>query len=293
MNLNNAVNLIMSEYRAKLSKAKENYRVALSRHKELYEAEKKLRALILDGAEDSEIKVAEDTKRDVIRSLGYSDEHFDPLPACEKCGDSGYVNGVYCDCVRKRAGRETLGHSAPPFTFDTSDLSVFSKDAKEMAEITYAKMKIFCEKFPHTKNINVLLFGNVGVGKTYLASCVANELERKGFNTLFLSAFKFNDLCLKYHTSFDNSRADGLNAVLDADLLVIDDLGTESVLKNVTLEYLYTVISERMNGGKHTIITTNLNTEQLGLRYGERIHSRLFSERVCLTTELIGKDLRR
>ena len=211
---------------------------------------------------------------------------------CEKCGDSGIFEGYYCECVKKRMAKESINSPIPPFTFEESDLSLFRKD-KELAERAYETMRIFCAKFPHTKNVNLLFIGNAGTGKTFLASCVANELERQGRNVLFLSAFRFNDICLKYHTSFDNARTDGLNAVIDAELLVIDDLGTESILKNVTKEYLYTVISERMNAGRHTIITTNLNESMLEARYGERIVSRLFTTRACLTLALTGEDLRR
>lgn len=291
MNLKSAYNLIIAEKKAREGIAEQKYRKALLTYPLLLSAEKKVREAILDGTE-KDIALAEKNKREVIIALGLDEKEFTPLPVCEKCGDSGIFEGNYCECVKKRMARESINSPIPPFTFEESDLSQFRKD-KELAERAYETMRIFCAKFPHTKNVNLLFIGNAGTGKTFLASCVANELERQGRNVLFLSAFRFNDICLKYHTSFDNARTDGLNAVIDAELLVIDDLGTESILKNVTKEYLYTVISERMNAGRHTIITTNLNESMLEARYGERIVSRLFTTRACLTLALTGEDLRR
>lgn len=292
MNLKSAANLIENEYNARKAQAETRYREALVKHADLYAAELAVRAAILDG-KDKDVPRLQDRKYKLIYKLGYSVDDFYPLPLCKKCEDTGYYKGKFCECARKRAAKESVEFSARPFTFDDCDLSVFDGESKKTAEIAYKAMRIFCEKFPHTKNINLLLLGTVGTGKTFLASCIANEIEKRGYSSLFLTAFKFNDICLKYHTTFDASKADGLNAVIDADLLVIDDLGTESILKNVTLEYLYTVINERMNAGKHTIITTNLSPAQLEAKYGERIVSRLFTERVCLTVGLTGKDLRR
>lgn len=291
MNLRTAASLIESEYRARKASADARYRDALARYPKLYAAEKAVRAAIADGESEAEIARRELERAAIVDDLGLTGV-FDAAPLCVTCGDTGYVIGKFCDCVRRRAAKETVDFAAPPFIFDDCDFSVFDDSARETAQVAYNAMKIFCGKFPATKNINVLLLGTVGTGKTCLAACISNELERRGFGCLFLSAFRFNDVCLKYHTSFDASRSDGLNALLDADLLVIDDLGTESLLKNVTLEYFYTVISERMSKGRHTLITTNLSRAQLETRYGERIASRLFTDRVCLTVGLTGKDLR-
>lgn len=293
MNLKSAANLIENEYRARKAAAETAYRTALLRYPELLAAEKNVRAAILDGKTDEQISMLKEKRAEVMLSLGLDPNALYAKPRCSVCGDTGYSDGRFCDCVRRRAAKESVEYSAPPFTFDDCDFSIFEDESRETAELAFEKMRILCSKFPNTKNINVLLLGTVGTGKTFLASCMANELERRGFGCLFLSAFKFNDVCLKYHTSFDASRSDGLYAVINADMLIIDDLGTESVLKNVTLEYLYTVISERMNSGRHTVITTNLSREALEARYGERIASRLFSDRVCLTVAMNGKDLRR
>ena len=291
MDLKTAANLIRSEYAARQAQAEQSYRALMLASDELYEAEKAVRAAMLDGKNTEELAKLKNKRLSVIHSLGHDEKEFSPAPQCAVCNDSGYTASGFCECVRRRASKETHGKELPSFSFTDCDVSLFGKGVP-MLESAYNTMKIFCTKFPETKNLNVLLFGSVGTGKTCLSSAVGNELEKRGFSVIFMTAFRFNDTCLKYHTSFDANRSDMLNALIDSDLLIIDDLGTESILKNVTLEYFYTVINERMNLGKHTLITTNLIPEQLEARYGERTYSRLFTQRVCLSVALQGKDLR-
>ena len=79
----------------------------------------------------------------------------------------------------------------------------------------------------------------------------------------------------------------------DCDLLVIDDLGSEPVYKNVTEEYLLMIINRRAANEFPTIITTNLTQEQLLDRYGDRTLSRINDKRRGIFLELKGEDLRR
>ena len=292
MNYSSAALLVAAERRRKTANADYAYLAALKSHPELEKAERALRAAIIKGNR-GEIRALEYEKAKLIIKLGYRLETFDPPPSCALCGDSGYAGGKFCTCVKQKAAQDTGGELPPLYTFETSDIKVFGGSAAKDAEKSYAVMNAFCEKFPETKNRNILIMGKPGTGKSYLAACVANDLLSRGYGALFVSAFRFNDLCLKYHTSFDAGKSDYLNALLDCDLLVIDDLGSESILKNVTLEYLFTVTDERMRSGRHTIITTNLSPEGLEARYSERTSSRLFSERFCLPIVLGGGDLRK
>lgn len=293
MDRKTAANLIKSEYSARRAAARARFLALLDADETLAEAEKKLRSAVLDGFSDKEIAELTARRDALLAAHGLSPADLDPQPSCPICGDTGYANGRYCECVLRRASLDADGSSVPPFTFADCDMSVFSGRDRETMDAAYSAMRVFCGKFPRTKNINLLLVGSVGTGKTCLASAISNELEARGFSVVFLTAFGFNDACRRYHTSFEPSRSETLDALLDADLLVIDDLGTESILRNVTLEYLYTVVSERMNARRHTLITTNLSPAALADRYGERIASRLFDERICLSVALTGKDLRR
>ena len=289
MNYAVAANLIAAKKRQAQSQSEERYNAAMRQYPLLEKAERDFRRAVITG--DKKLtSLRERERNDMIISLGFAAQDFFPAVSCKYCNDSGYVNGAYCSCVKKFAAKDTSGEAPPPFTFETADMSVFTD---EFAPKAYFVMKAFCAKFPSSNNTNILIIGRPGTGKTYLAACVANELLLKDFGVVFVSAFKFNDLCLKYHTSFDSAKSDYLSALIDSDLLVIDDLGSESILRNVTLEYLFTVVDERMRAGKHTVITTNLSQEKLEARYSERTASRLFSERVCIPIVLDKEDLRK
>ena len=136
-----------------------------------------------------------------------------------------------------------------------------------------------------------MLSGAVGVGKTYLMECVVNELVENGTFVLYQTAFAMNQNLLKIHCGSMEEK-EGLNDYLNCDLLCIDDLGTENIIKNVTIEYLYSIINERMINNKKTIITTNLNISQLNDRYGERICSRMVDSSKCLKLDIQGVDIR-
>ena len=101
-----------------------------------------------------------------------------------------------------------------------------------------------------------------------------------------------NNLFLSYHTTFDDQKQNYIDALLEPDVLFIDDLGTEPVLKNVTKEYLYLLLSERTNNNKLTVITSNLELDAILSRYNERIFSRLCNKRESFVAKIEGKDLR-
>ena len=100
------------------------------------------------------------------------------------------------------------------------------------------------------------------------------------------------ELFTSYHTTLDLSKTDYLNSMLKSDCLLIDDLGTEPIKRNITLEYLYLILNERLNSNKKTIITTNLNLEEILSRYGERIFSRIANKKTSKCFQMQGNDLR-
>ncbi len=245
-----------------------------------------------------ELSTQKKLRKNALLEMGISESDLLPKYKCSQCKDTGYLqDNTLCKCVKQKLIenlKKTCGMSgALNFKFNDNNLKIFSGTKQEkIMHSLYEAMKVFCEKFPNTKYKNILLGGPTGVGKSFLISAIANEIMERGFSVLYLSAFEFNDLVLKYHTSPIDVRGDYIDGLMNSDLLIIDDLGTEPIRKNVSIDYLYSIMSSRMEHGLHTIFSTNLDADNLLERYGERIFSRLFHKKYTFAKRISGDDLR-
>lgn len=233
----------------------------------------------------------------IIKKLGLSPSSFKIKHVCELCKDTGFIGHTKCNCFKQKINDELIKASG----LEISKLNTFSDyDAQiakdESHKDSLAKLKQlllkFTEKFPNTNKSLITISGKTGVGKTFALECTTSEILKKGYTANFLTAFQMNSQFLKYHTCFDANKQSYLNILLEPDLLVIDDLGTEPMLNNVTKEYLCLIISERMMKSKATLISTNLDAGNILDRYGERIFSRLFDKTKSILIRIEGKDLR-
>ena len=162
------------------------------------------------------------------------------------------------------------------------------KTTKPEFKNLYVQFDNWCNKFPAGKNL--ILRGQAGTGKTYSTHVIANVLMQKGFSVLFTTAFGLVERFKKYVQSFnDETQTDVL---FDCDLLIIDDLGVEPIIKNITHEYLFNVINERLAHAKPFIVTTNLDEPALKQRYDQRIVSRILSKETSVVIQFSSKDLR-
>ena len=239
---------------------------------------------------DKEIKSAKDAYLKSIEKYGFKESDFDVKYDCPKCHDSGVFNNAPCDCVIKTYYdllNESVSNSGSN-SHTVDDFIVIDENDKKHLDF----VKTVIDKFPTKKTLNFVFNGCTGVGKTFMASCIANGVSEKGYSVIFLSAFEIIQKCLKYHTLTLSEREGLLDDILECDLLVIDDLGTEAMLNNVTIEYLLLILSERIAHAKHTIITTNLSDDMINKRYGERFFSRLLSENYSRLKTIDGKDKR-
>ncbi len=295
MDYKKAINKIVAQRNSRLSEARLLYLELLRADPELYETEKAIRGMTMDkikgkDIDESALAALNAKKSEILKRSGVTKEMLDPPYNCKKCRDTGLVDGKPCSCVIKSCVSDGMTANA---TFENSDLSVFPSKERERIGKIYEIAKAFCEKFPSTNKLNLIFMGGCGSGKTYLASCIANAVSAKGYGVIMLSSFVFVNRMLKYHTSFDDEKLGYIEPLLDCDLLILDDLGSENIFKNVTVEYLFHVVNERMNSGKHTIFTTNLDDDMIRNRYGERTHSRIFGSRLGTGFALSDTDLRK
>lgn len=221
----------------------------------------------------------------LLNELGVDKNALIPHYVCSKCNDTGYIDGKMCECLKKELRLLIIAESNvtnAQFTFDNST----EKNKQNLA--VYKKAKELCL----AGKGNILLTGNVGTGKTYLLTACANLCADLGKSVLFVTAFSLNRSFLEAHLSDLADRDAILDTVVDVDLLLIDDLGTENIYRNVTAEYLFAVLNERIARQKQTFITTNLKLDDFRERYDERIFSRLVDRELTLVAELVGKDKR-
>ena len=147
----------------------------------------------------------------------------------------------------------------------------------------------WANQYPDVPYRNVLLTGKSGLGKTFLMHAMANRMIERGLNVLVISAYQFVESARKSY--FDQE--DSMDELMNVPILMMDDLGSEPLIRNITVELLFNLVNERMIRGRATVFSTNLKLEELRERYTERIVSRISDPSTSLVIALEGKDLRR
>lgn len=221
----------------------------------------------------------------LLTKLGISANMLTPQYHCSKCGDTGYVDGKMCGCLQEEIRKLIVADSNvinKNFTFE---------NAKETSKHNLAVYKKAREVSLDGKT-NMLLTGNTGSGKTYLLTACANLCMEHSKSVLFVTAYTLNSSFLEAHLSNLESKQATMDNLIDVDVLLIDDLGTETVYKNVTAEYLFTTLNERIARGKQTFISTNLTLSDIRETYDERIFSRLVDQNTTFVAQLTDEDKR-
>lgn len=303
----NLLKEILHEYNLKrslaLQKCDQNKQNALN-IKEFGDLDKQERALVFEigkkkfeqkdyFVQTQQLEQIKKEKQKVLTQNGIDERSLSPIFECEKCKDTGYINGTMCACLKQAYNNKLMQNSCIDFknvcSLTEYDYSVF--DNKENMQKIVANLQSFVDNFDG-KIKNVVLVGATGTGKSYISKVVAKDVIKKGYTCLFVSSFRLNSTFLQIHTSKQSDKMLEIDEFLQPDLLIIDDLGTEPMLKNVTKEYLLILLNERILSGKNTLVSTNLLPNELLDKYGERVFSRLFdkSNSVCYFVD--GKDLR-
>lgn len=299
MNISNYLNI-------KEAARRKNIQAAEARRTKIYEAHPKLReaddALMdlrkqkslrilraLDCTEViAEIKKAEKKRKTIMSKIGISDAHFLPVFDCKLCGDTGFSDSAICPCVKAlMAGalREeySLGAMLDSQNFEKFDLQKFSDEEdikfgtkafsqRNIMEDNRDRALNFVESFPNGESL--LFIGGTGLGKTFLANCIADALIKKGCLVVYYRHTTLETLMsdmMSFAPGEDARQKDEL--LRQSDLLILDDLSAPRY-SNLAAS-LFEIIDERIASKKSTIITTNMDHSEIMELHGERLHSRL------------------
>ena len=238
--------------------------------------------------------------RQLLTEAGMQPDALELRYRCPICRDTGYVGDAparFCECfeqrLRLRQHEDGSMAGLEEQNFDRFDITVAPEAEGQRDKLDKARRlcQRYAEGFPHTEFQNLLLTGAGGLGKTFLLNCIFERVTRRGFSAVRITAFRMFEAMRQQHVGNDE-KYDGFSTLIEVPLLLIDDLGTEPMMRNITIEYLFTLLNERVAARRHTVIATNLTPAQLKERYGERVASRLLDRSLWGAVQLKGKDLR-
>lgn len=242
---------------------------------------------------------------ELLREAGLPADTLEPVYTCSVCKDEGYVytpSRQMCACMKQELNRRMLGElglSTTGNTFERFDETLFSDeeldpdDGYSQRKHALLARKVcleYADSFPDTATPNLLLSGKSGLGKTFLLHAIAHRLVERDIMPVYTSAYHLLEVARKAY--FENS-SDKLAEMMNAPVLLIDDLGTEPMMQNITIEQLFNLLNERQLNRRHTVISTNLTMTELKERYTERVSSRLMDESSWRRLVFTGSDVRK
>jgi len=260
----------------------------------------------------NQIEDLKQKKAACLKKLDIPDDYLLPHYECSICKDTGYImkdnySSSMCSCLKQKIfdieyNKSNISNLKSQNFDNFSDLlysneinenkyhmNISPRDnIKKIKEICYS----FIENFDNSNEKNLLFTGNTGLGKTFLSSCIANELMKKQKNILYQTAPVMLDTIIDYRFGKSNVDKNVYDNLLNVDLLIIDDLGTES-MNQMKFTELFNIINTRLLNQNHimkTIISTNLSLKNLYDTYDERIVSRIVGNyNICY---FFGDDIR-
>lgn len=300
--LNNFLREIYSQKQSVIELKNEQIKEQLKKDSKFTSIEKELNSIATKMLRGKALKKDEKRFNQLVKKKNtYLDKNKISLKTqyeCKKCNDTGFIaRSTPCSCSIKYQYTylESLPISSPvlPFTFKKSkELKVVTK---KNFGILFATLKIFEDQIKNDTLNKPIYFisGYPGTGKSYLLYAIYNELKKKDKLSVFTSSNNLFTFFFKFHMSDfakkDYSNIDILNSV---DVLLIDDLGTEPMYKNITKENLFNLLDVRINNNLTTIISTNLKDQDFLNRYEERIFSRINDETISTRLHFEHDDIR-
>ncbi|HZK34333.1 MAG TPA: ATP-binding protein [Bacillota bacterium] len=280
---------------------------------------KEARARILDSTSKDDKDYRQEVKEEDIENIrrqekkllvdnAYPEDYLSIRFSCKICKDTGYTGDLVkekCTCLIQKLIEQFYNQSnltdVEGENFATFDENVFpDKPLREngptQREYMLQLRKLFTnysKEFPNNPKKNILFTGKTGLGKTFLLNCLAKALLDKGFSVLKITSYNL------FEQLFDNAmrnRGEGDQLLKDriftVDVLIIDDVGTETKRNNITAEDLFNILNERYLRKKHTFISTNLTLQDLQEWYSDRVTSRLFDKDNTMLIRFSGQDIR-
>lgn len=297
-------------------KLRERYETAYRLVPELEELDGKISSLsvsearhLLEGDESAlahlkeELSVLFAQKKSLLLSAGLPQDYLELHYTCPDCRDTGYIGTNKCHCFQKAVvdllySQSNLKEILKLENFSTFCLDFYSANhidpltGRSSLEASRTALKT-CHEFVDTffeDFRNILLYGDTGVGKTFLTHCIAKELMDKSCSVIYFSASSlFDYLAENTFGKRDSESSDAFSHIYNCDLLIIDDLGTEFTNSFISSQ-LFICLNERILRKKSTVISTNLTLDDINTVYSERIFSRISSNFTIL--RLTGDDIR-
>lgn len=226
-------------------------------------------------------------KYEMLVSHGYNPNYLNLHYNCPKCKDTGFIGIDKCSCFKSKLIKlyykdSDLEEAVKTNNFKNFNINLYSNH--KLNDERYTPRKniedileyITGEYLPNFKNsnTNLLFYGNSGTGKTFLSWCIAKELLDKGFLVVYKTS---DDLLRALKDIKFNNDTDLENLLINCDLLIIDDLGSEQITDFSSTE-LFTLINKKILKNKKMLISTNLSLPLISKRYSERISSRIIGE---------------
>lgn len=243
-------------------------------------------------------------KKRLLAEAGFPEDYLELHYTCPDCRDTGYQGDQKCHCLKKAVvdllyEQSNLQEILEKENFETFSLAYYSDNyidpltGRTSRESVQTALKIchdFADNFSNEFQ-NILLYGDTGVGKTFLSHCIAKEVIDASYSVIYFSSAHLFDLLAKstFGKQDSSGEDDAYSHIYGCDLLIIDDLGTE-LTNSFTVSQLFACLNERILRRKATVISTNLSLEDIKSVYSERIFSRISSSYIML--RLTGDDIR-
>ena len=239
-------------------------------------------------------------ERENLVNTYFEEGYLDDSPICDRCGGSGWVGANMCECLaelcRQEQKKELTFLSAGRENFDQFRLEYYPDridpklgvNIRAVMEKTYQTCRRYAYSF-NEKSGNLLFSGDTGLGKTFLSACIARTVADRGYSVIYESAPHMFAKLERARFNNDEDARQETKKYTDCDLLIVDYLGTEMPGQFVTAA-LYSLVNDRLLAAKPTIISTNLNSEDLARRYSPQIASRLRGS--FTRVAFLGDDIR-